>query len=181
MIKLTKKQDANIFSEVYWVLLARSKDTGSRPALTMLHAEASGLDIRITCTDGYRLHRAEDMGDMFEPGLYEVVKFTKSEIFLARHEGGAVYPDINPMIPDPERYNFNLNLQVHTISTAQSIAYSRLIRELPDDRTIDFSYFKDTMSRPLSYPEVAPVNSYSTVVLRDKNLYALIMYVRIQD
>ena len=121
------------FNDVSWVLKARSKDE-SRPAL--LHVEVKKDSL--CCTDGHRLHLLWENSLDIPPGIYEVMKSTKSEIILLRNEDGPTFPDWSVFLSGEP---FNVRIE-HGIG---EFGYTEVIRGLPDARPIDFRYWNDAI------------------------------------
>lgn len=143
MIRLAKTNE--LFSAVRWVTLARSTDGAARPALLYVKIEAD----RFLATDGHRLHMytpgpytdlAQEIG---APGLYEVIKCTKSEVFLESALDAPDYPQYERVIPDTSKYLEFAESRGKTSSPVVSRLICKAARALHAERGVNYAYLKD--------------------------------------
>ena len=107
-IELTKT-DKHL-DAVRFVLVARAKEK-TRYAIPYLKVEPDC----IVCTDSHRLHIAYIPHD-WEPGLYEVLKCTKTKVVLLSTDDEAKYPKWDVVIPHHSSYaTFDLQYAANAI------------------------------------------------------------------
>ena len=98
MLQLTKNM-GDIFKNMSFISEAVSKDD-IRPVLTCIFVDEEN----IVATDSHRLHLWKDYYEKLniEPGLYEIIKKTKSEIVLEKSKINGEYPGYKTILPDME-------------------------------------------------------------------------------
>jgi hypothetical protein len=104
-------------------------------------------------TDKYRLHYYYMKDTDIEPGIYQVVKRDDKKITLDKtYEGFQGFPQIArlAMFTTPPEWNFSITLSINhqkkgRLKDHQNmvIEYSRLIKKMPEDVTVDFQFFSD--------------------------------------
>lgn len=143
MIRLTKTH--KLFSAVRWVTLARSTDATSRSALACVKIEAD----RFLAIDGHRLHMytpgpdtdlAQEIG---APGLYEVIKCTKSEVFLESVLDATDYPPYERVIPDTSKYLEFAESHGLTSTPRVSRLICKAAKALHQERGVNYACLKD--------------------------------------
>jgi len=96
---------------------------------------------RAYATDGHRLHifKAEFPAEYI--GMWEVVKNTKTMLYLKQVEDEP-YPDIDVVMPNPaDKRLFTIDIKLDDISIHSSFA--NIIRSMCTNGTLNFHYFED--------------------------------------
>jgi len=117
------KTSLPIFNKLAWVVTARSKDD--------LRGNLQKIQVTenyVIATDGKRLHLMEtdDLPKM-TPGLWDVLKHTKSELIIKLSTDDVTYPNIN-LLPfyktsetiefyNPSQNGYNVSYFTHTVFT----------------------------------------------------------------
>jgi len=136
MEKKIERINGSIFDGIKFVITALNpKDQYKKAYVTKIYA----TDSQIMATDGKRLHVIDN--DAFnepflEPGYWEVIKNTKSEIFLIKSDDDSKYPNIEKVIPTD--YELSIDLSFSDNGTAQSRFYYDLITATK--RPIQYDY-----------------------------------------
>lgn len=102
MYKLSKQSE--FFNDFKFVLAARSLDP-IKPVFNHVFVD----DDAIVCTDSRRLHMlTKDIRETtgLDNGFYEVVKETKSQIWLDKAEVAGDFPNYKQVIPDIEKNDY---------------------------------------------------------------------------
>lgn len=134
------------FSNISGVIKCRAKPSDNQKALTYILVTTKG---EIVATDGTMLAWAMLLNlypdTLFEPALHEVIKETKTSVFLEKVEGWKVsdYPKWDEVIPEiSSKPNIKLYIENSKKRVEKtSINYARVIRYLPDDYAINFELF----------------------------------------
>jgi DNA polymerase III sliding clamp (beta) subunit (PCNA family) len=134
MITITDKLE---IERVLYVTAAVSTDKGANPALKTLCIEPEGEVSRVAGTDGHRAHWAE-LFNVYAPGCYEFVKKSKTKIILRKVD--AQFPDYRCCIPA----GAGEEIQVEP-GAAAFRAYTRLVRAMSEDMTLDYKYFSEAV------------------------------------
>ena len=97
MTKFTKTE--SFFQELYWCLKARETDK-NKPVFTGVYVDEEN----IVCSDSRRLHLISNHNVGLVSGLYEVIKYTKSEIVLGDQIEGR-FPPYKAVLKDIKEKN----------------------------------------------------------------------------
>jgi len=166
------------FHAIYFVCQAISQDYTAREVLTLLKVEED----RIIATDGYRLHMRENNCGL-KPGLYHVVKHLKSKVILKKEEIESYkYHDYEMIFPDLKvDYNV-INLKEPVVS----LAYTKVIRAMNDESTLNIDYFTDIYNTLHYTSDVMNVHvhtesPYKPVVIKCGEYTALLMPLRVYN
>jgi len=90
-------------------------------------------------TDGHRLHGL-DLDGFGDPGVYKVVKNTKSQVILQKTEK-TDFPDINAVWPAHNDYT---EIDCYS-SQGTSVAYTKIVRQLESAQTLNYEYINDVL------------------------------------
>lgn len=147
MYKLTQKKTDN-FKGVFWACQAASKDFTTRVSLTHLKIEPVNPDkniFKIVGCDGHRLHAFTGQFEGMNPGLYEIIKCTRSEIVINRTEKkDTEYPQYQQVIPDYKNdYDGKIVRHGHKNNTQIfSKNFCLIARKTAPLAAMNFDYFK---------------------------------------
>jgi hypothetical protein len=136
MIKFDKTSEH--LQPILFVIKAVSKD---QSRFNMTHVYCTGS--MIVATDGHRLHTYTPEECPLEPGYYETVKKTKSELILNPVEIDLDYPDFKRITPEVKRQE---DLQLLIVSDNGNMA--KVIKSFQGDFTVDFNFLKDAVNMP---------------------------------
>jgi hypothetical protein len=139
MIRLTK--DNKNFPAVAFVTLAISLKHNLSTFRLLYIAD----DHHAVGTDGHRLHQAPLIDqEQITPGLYEIIKCTKSEIILAKATTDAQYPDYKRLFPKGRQKHAvpMLLASTHFID----FAVAAVLRALPAPQALHLPYLTDALS-----------------------------------
>jgi hypothetical protein len=136
------------FNAWKWLLKARSTDE-TRPVLNLVAVSAKRA---ITC-DGSRanfLNIKIAYPKPIKPGLYKVLADTAKQIVLQEQtpEESGTYPDIKSVVPRHMKHAVELPHDDWNARKGEpaSIIATRVIRALPEDKTINLNYLKDCVT-----------------------------------
>jgi hypothetical protein len=159
MIRLDKHHPD--FAVLQFVALAVSKDK-TREALMCINIR-DGL---AEATDGHRAHQAK-LKLEYTAGLYDVVKKTKAEIWLAPSACDLLFPDVSRVLP------VNPQLQeLHRSDKYPSITFAQIIRTLSTG-TLDYSYLLDVLTSDVT--EFAPSDGVLPIYFEGPTCKAVLM------
>jgi len=128
MEKITKNDVR--FNDLEWVLRAKAKKHESFPVFNFLYSK----DSEIVCTDGKRLHLSKTV---FPEGLWEIVKSTKSEIWMEKNTDDLInFPDYNKIIPGKDT-EIKIEMNGDTDTNFFKIA------KVMEKNTISYQYLDD--------------------------------------
>jgi hypothetical protein len=89
-------------------------------------------------TDGHRLHKI-DMDGFGAPGVYKVIKNTKTRIILEKTEKTAdVFPNMQSVFP----YLTDAK-EIDCQEKSPYIAYANIIRAMADNKTLNYHFLED--------------------------------------
>ena len=135
MIEITKEQYKNL-DGMRFVSRAISKDE-LRPQLTTINVTTWGAE----ATDGHRLHRLL-LDHTWEPGLYRVIKNTKSLMVLIKDDTGMEYPNTDQIWPDETVLEFQ---ELPSGNGDVNLLLKDVYRALPANTTINYLYVLDVV------------------------------------
>lgn len=153
------------FAKIYFVLQAKAKDS-SRFAIESVLIEKGD----IVATDGRVLY-CLNIKHSFEPGLYEVIKCTKSSIILLTNDNAGKFPTWRDIIPEHETY--------FTVQGGYGLAYfiSQVLGCLGKKNvTVNYEYLKPLADLDMTW-DVYFGNPDRPVYFVSDNLSAIIMPV----
>jgi hypothetical protein len=148
MIRLAKHHPD--FAALQFVSLAVSKDK-TREVCMCINIR-DGL---AEATDGTRAHRAK-LKLEYTAGLYDVVKKTKAELWLAPSACDQMFPDVSRVLP--------VNPQLQELQRSDkypSITFAQIIRAKPTG-TLDYSCLMDVLTSDVT--EFAPGDGAGTPI-----------------
>jgi hypothetical protein len=152
------------FAVLQFVALAVSKDK-TREALMRINIR-DGL---AEATDGTRAHRAK-LKLEYAAGLYDVVKKTKAEIWLAPSACDLLFPDVSRVLP------VNPQLQeLHRSDKYPSITFAQIIRAKPTG-TLDYIYLLDVLTSDVT--EFAPGAGVLPIYFEGPTCKAVLMPIK---
>ena len=127
-------------------------------------------------TDGNRLHIAKGFPDKPD-GFYKVVKNTEvlvvlKELDLEETENKR-FPDIDSVLPDKSKDPIWNGIKVNGLSYA-SKCYTKIVRKMSDNTTINFEYLKDVLSSEV-YFNISQYREEGPIIFENDNCFALIM------
>jgi len=125
--------------DFYWLTKAISKDRNKPEAYRSIQVKDGWL----ACTDGMRIHLlyyGEETPESWQNGLYKIVNRKKTNVLLIRSDENSIYPDWTVVFPD-EKPKTELSLDISKGLIDSS--YTQLVRNLPDDRTLNYQYVSD--------------------------------------
>jgi hypothetical protein len=162
MIRLGKHHPD--FAVLQFVALAVSKDK-TREALTCINIR----DELAEATDGHRAHQAKLKLD-YTAGLYNVVKKTKAEIWLAPSTCEMQFPDVSRVLP------VNPQLQeLHRSDKHPSSTFAQIIRAMLIG-TLDYSYLLDVLTSDVI--DVAPGDGVLPIYFEGPMCKAVLMPIK---
>ena len=127
-------------------------------------------DVLIEGTDGHRLHEykpTDGLSCNLSPGLYRIGKNNKTFIELEKEENPPTYPNTSVVWPDYEATpSFDSKF-----GTDEMTSYAKLVRQLPEDITVNFHYMADIGEDFTCYP----MDGKSPIVCQHGFLRALVM------
>jgi len=124
------------FRNFKWLIKARDKDLSFRNCICFDEQSWAA-------TDGHRLHVFDPPGNIYEQGLYEIIAENKFGIILKQTtQDISIYPDYKHLL-DYKHINRLPDVVLETLTI--DISYTRLVRLLPEDKTIQYKYFQDMM------------------------------------
>jgi hypothetical protein len=155
------------FEGIMFVTKAVLKKNPRRPVLHNLFVAENR---ELVATDGHRCHKYELQSDELVPGLYQIIKNTKSQIILAPAEDDGVFPDYTKVFPEPgETISFG---ELGTSNEHCAIALT--IRAMPNN-TLNIDYLRDALT---GMSEVQASDGIGSVCLRGERRSAVIMPIR---
>lgn len=185
MITINSKEQKEIFEGIYWVCQAVSKEN-YKPALQYVKVEIDGEKVKFIGCDGHRLHifRATDL-EGIEPGLYEIKKCTRSMVELVMPVNEELsYPNYNSTIPNPsdviKSARFSSLRQEMNVSTN----YAQTLRQLDDNYSIDFTFFKQFIAIwPDEYKIMISKSGsrFVTLILKKGTYFGILMPIKVGD
>ena len=127
-------------------------------------------------TDGNRLHIAKGFPDKPD-GFYEIIKNTKvlivlKELDLEETENKR-FPDIDSVLPDKSKDPIWNGIETNGLSWA-STCYTKIVRKMSDNTTINFEYLKDVLSSEV-YFNISQYREEGPIIFENDNCFALIM------
>jgi len=125
-----QKHDTN-FESIRFVIRAMDKEKLTK--YNCIYVD----DTKIETTNGHHLHRIENTIQL-EPGFYTVTKNTKTKIILEKTDIRSRWPDTDRVFPRGECKEIDIVFS----NGNESIPYTKFIRELSEERTINFDYFE---------------------------------------
>jgi hypothetical protein len=162
MIRLDKHHPD--FAVLQFVALAVSKDK-TREALMCINIR-DGL---AEATDGTRAHRAKLILE-YTAGLYDVVKKTKAELWLAPSACDLLFPDVSRVLP------VNPQLQeLHRSDKYPSITFAQIVRAMSTG-TLDHSYLMDVLTSDAI--DVAPGDGVLPIYFEGPTCKAVLMPIK---
>lgn len=146
---ITKKTHEKTFKTISWVVKAQDKDKIKKyPEYRRVYVEK---DLRIICTDGYRLHLAylndyrthltylEDQIEI-KPGYYDLVSANSQQIILKEAE--IIHPNYYACFPVLKTNNY--------IKIEDEVSFdaflAKLIKNLPENMGINHIWVKDVIN-----------------------------------
>jgi len=149
IVKIAAKGNEVLFDHCKFVLRARSTDADElRFVLKRLHVTADYFE----ATDGHRLHRAT-FNFPAKVGLYEILKSTKTEIWLERTEGEK-FPDSYSVVEDAKKKCTIRKVSVEGSIKQYSIKLFTLIRSLPFQTCFEIKYYRDIIFEEIDIMDV---------------------------
>jgi len=178
MIKLSKNHPD--ITGLHWVTEALSKDSTCRPSLTLMKVEKTAEGLLFIATDGHRLHKLaiEDCED-FEPGLYEIIKRTKSELIFNKSEDKNLeYPDYERILPDKNECK---SVEICGSKKVPSSGFCKLVRAMSEKTSLNFDYYKEfivesSMKMTFFLPKKNP---HSAMLMECGNYSGVLMPLRV--
>jgi hypothetical protein len=140
MIQLKNKE--SMFDEFKFVIMASEKN--SYQGYDKLYIN----DSDIVCTDGHRLHLYKTDA-IFENGVYEIIKNTKSEIILNKIESSIPFVNYKSVIPDITGKEADLEFDSIRITKDACLALYRIIKHC--DICLNIDFIKDACSHNASF------------------------------
>ncbi len=169
------------FDILRWLALAASKDK-AKPSLRTINIRED----KATATDGHVLNQYNYEDGVHQmlglpPGLYEVIKLTKTEVQLVPSDER--FPDTDSVWPDLGTYKVvSLNgCYPDTYQADESLAidFCRIIRAMKDDGGIRFDLFKIAAEgSEMTRGYVNPESGLTATVLKNGVRESLIMPVK---
>jgi hypothetical protein len=148
MIRLGKHHPD--FAALQFVSLAVAKDK-THEALMCVNIR-DGL---AEATDGHRAHQAK-LKLEYTAGLYDVIKKTKAEIWLAPSTCDQMFPDVSRVLP------VNPQLQeLHRSDKHPASTFAQIVRAMSTG-TLDYSYLLDVLTSDVT--DVAPDDGAGTPI-----------------
>jgi len=132
--RITKKNED--YKGIEWVLKARSKEI-TRYNMNFINVK----DGEFIATDGHRLHIYK-FTVQIEDGNYELINANSDEIIL-EISPNIEYPEWKHIIPSKEPTKI---IEIRCYSKNLSVAYTDLVRAVPNENTVNLDYFKDINS-----------------------------------
>jgi hypothetical protein len=168
MIRLTKT-DANFPAVAFVTLAINPKHIHETYRLLYVPCDHHAVG-----TDGRRLHQAPlpDI-DQFTPGLYEIIKRTRSEIILTKATTDAQYPDYKRLFPKGRQKHAVPALPSSTYFT--DFAVAAVLRTLPAPNALHLPYLTDALSGAGDAFTVGPNEGDPVELFGTMGEYALIM------
>ena len=169
--EFTKKDGLGMFQKIYFVAQAVSSDK-TKPALACILIN----DEHIVATDGCRLHLVNQPEyHPLEPGLYKVVKYTKTVIILNSVESDTLpdYPDYQKVLPVAEE-------MVVLDSPASAAASLAQVIRSRSTGAFDFKFFSDAFTFNLVTYYKQAKGEYEPLLLanEDYSVMAVVMPMR---
>lgn len=178
MIKITKKEHAQ-FKDIYQVIQARSTDT-IKPVFYHVYVDEGGT---LIATDSRRMHYTETDLD---PGFYEVVKCTKSEIILVPAGDIGQFPNWKQVAPDEKKlntrdeYKKEEGFDFTPFKPRLSRNYTDIVRCMPSTVTINIEFIEKLDGAADVYINVEG-KGMAPLVVKFKTWTAVIMPIKISD
>jgi hypothetical protein len=155
-----------MFENLSFVARAAAKRDDLKPHLEQINV----TEQHVQATNGDRAHRFSPVDMPLMPGMYRILKRTKSVLELAEVETDTDYPDFSRVIPrDPVVGGFPPG--------DVDLKYATVIRAMPDAKAyLNHAYFADVF--PSSVSGYAVTDGFSPVYLRGDRIEAIIMPAR---
>jgi hypothetical protein len=171
MLKIDKiKKVHGDYEGLSFVLGAKTKDD-TRKNLDCILWDGSCY----WATDGYRLHYYYAIDNSAEVGVYKLVSKDKNTIVLDK-DNGIKYPDITCLTLFKNK-GPQWELDINTNNDNLSIPYSKIIRNMEPEKTINFDYFK---ALPPDHYTVYSHGTKDCICFANSNKGAAIMPMRVE-
>jgi hypothetical protein len=131
-----------MFDEFKFVLKASDKNSVGNYNQLFIN------DGDIVCTDGRRLHLYKTDA-IFENGVYEIIKNTKSKIVLNKLDSPIPFPNYKSVIPDITGKEADLEFDVIRITKDACLALYKIIKQC--DVCLNIDFIKDACSHDASF------------------------------
>jgi hypothetical protein len=155
-----------LFEDLSFVARAAAKRDDLKPHLEQINV----TEQHVQATNGNRAHRFTPETLPLTPGMYRILKRTKTVLELAEVETDTDYPDFSRVIPrEPVVVEFE--------KSDVDLKYATVMRALPDAKAyLSHAFFADVF--PSSVSGYAVVDGLSPVYLRGDRIEAIIMPAR---
>ena len=133
-------------------------------------------DESIVATDGHRMHITKNLaGDKLEPGFYEILKLTKTMVWIGKTNVDAIYPDYRQPLKQesPTKSAFQVPFGPAGIALAYHAMLSLSAATTGDMICVRHDYFASAARH--NWNTISMTDKYGCVILSNEADTALLM------